>query len=47
MFVSTNNGKVELGGLSNFNEYQFREPTEVEKFLIEKVSEVIFTYNPG
>lgn len=47
VFVSTNNGKVELGGLSNYVEYPFREPTEIEELLIEKISEVIYTYNPG
>ena len=47
LYISTNSGKVEpmdlrldLNGLN-------REPTEVEIMLIEKITKVISTYNPG
>lgn len=47
VFVSTNSGKVELGGLSNDVKFQYREPSDKEKMLIKKISEVMTTYNPG
>lgn len=47
LFVSTNSGKVEIGGLNPNFEHQYREPTEVEKMLMDKISKVICTYNPG
>jgi hypothetical protein len=47
LFISTNNGKVEPGNLSNNINNKSQEPTEVETMLIEKISNVISTYNPG
>jgi hypothetical protein len=47
LFISTNNGKVGPGNLSLDINSKPQEPTEVETMLIEKISNVISTYNPG
>lgn len=47
LFISTNAGKVEPGGISDYPRYPFREPSDIERMLMEKVSEVISTFNPG
>ena len=47
LFVSTNTGKVEAGGLSLEPQYELREPTAIEIMLINEISEVMITYNPG
>jgi len=44
MDVSTNTGKVEI---VTFYNIEFQEPTEIERKLIEKVSEVVYNYYPG
>jgi hypothetical protein len=47
LYISTNNGKVEPMDLRiDFNGPP-RQPTEVEIMLIEKITNVISTYNPG
>ena len=47
LFISTNSGKIEPGNLS----YEIKNPTygpnETEKMLIDKISSIIKTYNPG
>lgn len=47
LFISTNNGKVEPGYLSRSIKDQKQGLTEVEEMLIEKISSIISTYNPG
>ena len=47
LFLSTNSSKVEPGNLSSDIKFDYSEPTDVEKILMEKVSKVIITYNPG
>jgi hypothetical protein len=47
VFISTNSGKVEPGNLSSDIKFDYSEPTDAEKILVEKVSKVIITYNPG
>jgi len=50
LFISANGGKVEPGFLDYNDQYQFgapSTPTEVEKMLVERISKVISTYNPG
>lgn len=47
LFISTNNGRVEPGELMMVNDNQVREGNEVERMLIERISEVISTYYPG
>jgi hypothetical protein len=47
LYISTNNGRVEPGHLEAVRGNQVREENEVEKMLIERLSNVISTYNPG
>lgn len=47
LIVSTNSGKVEPMYLTHQCGYEYIEPTEIQKMLTEKISEVICTYNPG
>lgn len=47
LFISTNNGKVEPGYLSWGIKDQKQGLTEVEEMLMEKISSIISTYNPG
>jgi hypothetical protein len=47
LFISTDSGNVEPGNLSIDVNSQSKKPTEVEIILIEKISNVISTYNPG
>lgn len=47
LFISTNNGKVEPGYLYLDYTGKRQEATEVEKMLIEIISNVISTINPG
>lgn len=47
LLISTNSGKVEPVYLSLDINNQGQEVNKVEKMLIEKISNVIITYNPG
>jgi hypothetical protein len=47
LFISTNNGKIEPGSISPDITSTAQEPSEEEKMLIVKISEVISTFNPG
>ena len=47
LFISTNSGKVEPMDLRLNISGPTPEPTEVEHMLIEKITSVISTYNPG
>lgn len=47
LFISTNSGKVEPMDLRINVSGPTLEPTEVEHMLIEKITNVISTYNPG
>jgi hypothetical protein len=47
LFISTDSGKVELGSLSADIKNGTEATTEVERLLIEKISEIISTYYPG
>lgn len=47
LFISTNNRKIEPGNLVYAINNSYQEPTEVERMLMERISKVISTYNPG
>ena len=47
LFISTNSGKVEPMDLRLNISGPTTEPTEVEHMLIDKITSVISTYNPG
>lgn len=47
LFIATNSGKVEPGHLSRDLRVGSKEPSEVEKKLMENISEALSTYNPG
>jgi len=47
LFISTNSGKIETGNLSYKIKNPAYGPNETEKMLMNKISTVISTYNPG